>query len=111
MPISIADFAAVDIRAGTILRASIHPSSRTPAYLLTIDFGPDIGERSSSAQLTRRYRADDLVGRQIIGVVNLPPKRIAGFVSAALVLGLPDESGGVVLVTPAEPVANGSRLY
>jgi tRNA-binding protein len=105
------DFARVDVRAGTILAAEPLDGVRKPAYALRIDFGPAIGERRSSAQITVRYTAADLVGTQVCAVVNFPPKRIAGFQSEVLVLGMADAEGAVVLVRPQLPVPNGSRLY
>ena len=104
-------FAAIDVRAGTITAAEPLPEARKPTYKLTIDFGKEIGMRRSSAQLTSRYSADELVGKQIIAVVNFPPKRIAGFPSEVLVLGVPDDNGQTVLVVPETRVANGARLY
>jgi len=109
--IEYGDFAAVDIRAGTILEAQLLEGARKPAYAMRIDFGPDIGVRASSAQITVRHRAEDLPGTQICAVVNFAPKRIAGFTSEVLVLGMNDENGSVVLVRPQFPVPNGTRLY
>jgi tRNA-binding protein len=105
------DFLRVDVRAGTILHAEPLAGARKPAYALRIDFGPDLGERRSSVQITQRYTADELVGKQVCAVVNFPPKRIAGFDSQVLVLGMDDENGNVVLVAPTYPVPNGRRLY
>ena len=104
-------FDILDVRAGTILTASLLPNARKPAYRLTIDFGPEIGTRQSSAQITVHYTPDRLVGTQILGVVNFPPKRIADFTSEVLVLGLPDENGAVILLRPDKPVANGAKMY
>jgi len=104
-------FAALDIRIGTIVSADAFPEARKPAYKLTIDFGPAIGTKRSSAQLTARYAADELTGKQIVGVMNFPPKRIAGFPSEVLVLGVPDENGDTVLLMPASTVTNGVRVY
>ena len=106
-----AAFAAVDIRAGTVREAEPIPGARKPAYKLRIDFGPEIGLRTSSAQLTRRYQAADLVGRQVLGVINLPIKRIVGVSSDTLTLGLADTDGAVVLVVPEARVPDGARLY
>lgn len=105
------DFLRVDVRAGTILDAAPLAGARKPAYALRIDFGPELGERRSSAQITGRYAARDLIGMQVCAVVNFPPKRIAGFESQVLVLGLDDPHGNVVLVSPTFPVPNGRRLY
>ena len=104
-------FAALDIRIGTIVAAQPFPEARKPAYKLTVDFGAEIGVKHSSAQITVHYDCDALVGKQVLAVVNFPPRRIAGFSSEALVLGVPDENGDVMLVRPDEPVANGARLY
>ncbi|AIB13622.1 tRNA-binding protein (plasmid) [Azospirillum argentinense] len=111
MTISYDDFLKVDIRVGTITAAEPFPEARKPAYQLTIDFGPEIGTRRSSAQITRHYTLDELVGRQVLGVVNFPPKRIGPFTSEVLCLGLPDAEGEVVLVGPGQGVPNGGRLY
>lgn len=108
---SLEAFEALDVRAGTILTASLLPKARKPAYRLTIDFGPEIGRKQSSAQVTVHYTPEQLVGTQILGVVNFPPKRIADFTSDVLVLGLPDESGAVVLLRPDKPVPNGAKMY
>jgi len=105
------DFLRVDVRAGTVLAAEPLPKARKPAYALRIDFGPEIGERRSSEQITGRYVAGELIGTQVCAVVNFPPKRIAGFESEVLVLGMDDEAGNVILVRPTFDVPNGGRLY
>ncbi len=104
------EFAAVDIRVGTIVRVEGFPEARKPAYKIEIDFGPE-GIRRSSAQLTQVYTREELLGRQVLAVINLPPKRIAGFESQCLVCGFDRAPGEVVLAQPAEPVPDGSRLY
>lgn len=108
---TIAAFDAIDIRAGTIVAAEILAGARIPSYRLIVDFGDSIGRRASSARLTERYRPEALVSKQVLAVVNLPPKRIAGFVSEVLVLGVPDENGAVVLVAPESRVADGAKLF
>lgn len=102
---------ALDIRVGDVVRAEPFPEARRPSIKLWVEFGDGIGRRASSAQLTRHYTPEALVGRQVLGVVNLPPRRIAGFLSEVLVLGLPDGDGGVVLIGPERPVPVGGRLY
>jgi tRNA-binding protein len=104
-------FAAIEMRVGTIVAAEPFPEARKPAYRLTIDFGPEIGTKRSSAQITQAYTLEDLVGRQVVAVVNFPPKRIGPFVSECLVCGFDRAPGEVVLAQPAEPVPNGARLY
>ncbi len=103
-------FAALDLRVGRIVRAEPNPEARKPAYKLWLDFGP-LGERTSSAQLTHLYAPDALVGRQVIAAMNLGTRRIAGFVSEVLVLGLPDAEGRVVLLQPERDVPLGGRVY
>jgi tRNA-binding protein len=107
--ISWADFERVDLRVGTVVRAEPFPEARKPSYKLWIDLGP-LGERRSSAQITDRYRVEDLVGRQVVCVVNFPPKRIGPFVSEVLVLGAYADGGTVVLLRPDAAVAGGSRI-
>lgn len=109
--IAFDDFLKVDIRAGTILSAEPLEGARKPAFKLRIDFGEEIGEKASSAQITVRHRAEELPGTQVCAVVNFPPKRIAGFTSEVLTLGMNDADGNVVLIRPHYPVPNGSRLY
>jgi tRNA-binding protein len=109
--ITISEFEQIDVRVGRIVRAEAFPDARKPAYKLLIDFGPEVGERRSSAQLTARYRCVDLVGRLVVGVVNLPPRRIGPFVSEVLTLGVPDENGAVVLLVPDSSVPPGGRMF
>ncbi|HTW85200.1 MAG TPA: tRNA-binding protein [Candidatus Sulfotelmatobacter sp.] len=109
--IDVEQFFAVDVRIGTILAAEPFPEVRKPAFKLTIDFGAEIGTKRSSAQITVHYTCDELVGRQVAAVVNLPPRRIGPFVSEVLTLGFPDAEGAVVLFSPDLPVPNGARLY
>jgi tRNA-binding protein len=109
--ITISEFDQVDIRVGRIVRAEAFAEAKKPAYKLLIDFGPEVGERRSSAQLTARYSCEDLVGRLVVGVVNLPPRRIGPFVSEVLTLGVPDESGAVVLLVPDSTVPPGGRMF
>ena len=105
------DFARVDIRAGTILEAAPLEGARKPAYRLLIDFGPEIGQRKCSAQLTVHYQPGDLVGRQVAAVVNFPPRQIGKFMSEVLTLGFPAEDGSVVLIAPDKKVPNGGKLF
>ena len=109
--ISYNDFEKVDIRVGTIIEVHDFPEARKPAYKLLIDFGPEIGVKKSSAQITKRYSKNELLGKQVIAVVNFPEKQIGPFFSQALTLGLPDENGSVVLVEPSFPVTNGVKLF
>ena len=108
---NIDDFERLDIRVGTIIAVEPFPEARKPAYKLVIDFGPAIGTKRSSAQITAHYTPQTLVGRQVLAVVNFPPRKIGPFTSEVLTLGLPDDSGHVVLIQPERPVANGGRMY
>ena len=105
------EFEKVDMRVGKVLTCVLNPEARKPAYILTIDFGPELGIKTSSAQLTRNYTPEDLIGRQVVAVVNFLPKRIAGVKSEVLVLGVPDEEGAVVLIGPGHEVPLGGRLF
>ena len=111
MTISFDDFLKVEIRVGTVIRAEPFPDARKPAYKLWVDFGAEIGERKSSAQITRHYAVDELVGRQVVAVVNFPAKQIGPFMSEMLVLGVPDEDGEVVLLGPSRRVPDGGRMF
>ncbi|HEY1978384.1 MAG TPA: tRNA-binding protein [Candidatus Baltobacteraceae bacterium] len=109
--IDFAAFTAVDMRVGTVVGVEEFAQARKPAYKLTIDFGEDVGTKRSSAQVVDLYAPESLVGAQVIGVVNFPPKRIAGFQSEVLVLGAADDAGRVVLLRPERALPNGSRIY
>jgi tRNA-binding protein len=110
-PIAYADFERVDIRVGTIVDAAPFPEARKPAIKLVVDFGPGIGVKKSSAQLTVHYKPDQLIGRQVCAVVNFPPRQIGKFMSEVLVLGMPDEDGAVVLIKPDFKVPDGGKLF
>jgi tRNA-binding protein len=110
-PITYDDFLKVDIRVGTIVAAEPYPEARKPAFKLSVDFGAGIGVKRSSAQITKHYKLEELVGRQVAAVVNFPPKQIGKFISEVLVLGFPDGEGGVVMIAPTQAVPNGGRLY
>ncbi|MBD0328392.1 MAG: tRNA-binding protein [Pyrinomonadaceae bacterium] len=109
--ISWEDFEKVEVRVGNVVKAEPFPEARKPSIKLTVDFGPQVGTRRTSAQLTAHYEPEDLVGRQLVAVVNFPPKRIAGFKSEVLVLGIPDEDGEVVLLSPDQSVPPGGRMF
>lgn len=111
MTITYDDFQQVDIRVGTITRTEPYPEARKPAIKLWVDFGPEIGEKRSSAQITVHYVPEELIGKQVLAVVNFPPRQIGKFMSEVLVLGLPDPKGEVVLIGPDHPVPNGGRMF
>lgn len=109
-PITWNDFEKVDIRTGTIIKAEAFPKAKKPAYQLLIDFGEELGIKQSSAQITAYYTTEELLNRQVVAVVNFPPKQIANFISECLVLGIYDEHSNVVLLQPQKPVANGQKI-
>jgi tRNA-binding protein len=109
--ISFDDFRKVDVRVGTIVAAEPFPEARKPSLKLTIDFGPEIGQRRSSAQLVKHYSPEQLVGRQVAAVLNFPPRQIGPMMSEVLTLGFPDAEGGVVLIAPDQKVPDGGRLF
>ena len=104
------EFERVEIRIGTIIRANEFPKAKKPAYQLQIDFGPEIGIKQSSAQITTYYSMDELINKQVVAIINFPPKQIANFVSECLVLGVYDEKNNVVLLQPDQKVSNGSKI-
>ena len=109
--LSFDDFLKTDIRIGTVVKAELYPEARKPAIKLWIDFGLGIGEKKTSAQLTKHYTPETLIGRQILGVVNFPPRQIGKFMSEVLVLGVPDAEGEVVLLSPDTQAPNGGRMF
>ena len=109
--ITFDEFLKVDVRVGTVVHAEPFPQARKPSVRLVIDFGPSIGRKKSSAQITVHYRPEDLVGRQVAAVVNFPPRQIGPFLSEVLTLGFPDEGGAIVLAAPDKAVPNGARLF
>ncbi len=111
MEISYDDFVKIDVRVGTVSRVEPYPQARKPAFKLWIDFGAQVGEKKSSAQITEHYAIESLVGRQVAAVVNFPPKQIGAFMSECLVLGFPDAAGRVVLIGPEQRVPDGGRLF
>ena len=111
MTIAFDDFLKVDIRAGTVIAAEPFPEARKPAIKLTIDFGGEIGVKTSSAQITRHYTPESLVGKQVVAVVNFPPRQIGKFMSQVLTLGVPDAGGEVVLLHPSRAVPDGGRMF
>ncbi|MBP6738101.1 MAG: tRNA-binding protein [Rhodobacteraceae bacterium] len=111
MTITYDDFAKVDIRVGRITRAEPFPEARKPAFKLWVDFGGEIGEKRSSAQITKHYTPEELIGKQVLAVVNFPPRQIGKVLSEVLVLGLPDAEGEVVLIGPGQDVPLGGKLF
>ena len=111
MTITIEDFLSLDIRVGTIVDAQEFPEAKKPAFKLWVDFGPELGIKKTSAQITANYKMNELIGRQVAGVVNFPPRQIGKYMSEFLVLGFPDETGAVTLIQPSKAVPNGGRLY
>ena len=109
--ISIDDFMAVDVRVGTVVQAEPYPEARKPAIKIWVDFGDELGVKKTSAQITVHYTPETLIGRQVMAVVNFPPRQIGKFMSEVLVLGFPDEDGAIVLATPDHPVPKGGRLH
>ena len=109
--ITFDDFLKLDVRVGRIIRAEPYPEARKPAIKMWIDFGPDLGEKKTSAQITQHYSPEELPGKQVLGVVNFPPRQIGKFMSEVLVLGAPDENDNVVLLTPDKDIPVGGRMY
>lgn len=109
--ITFDDFLKVDIRVGTVVDAQPYPEARVPAIKLWIDFGDEIGVKKTSAQITKHYTVDSVMGRQVCAVVNFPPRQIGKFMSEVLTLGMPDEDGDVVMIAPDQKLPNGGRLY
>lgn len=109
--ISWEDFEKVDVRVGKVIEVEFFPEARKPAYKMVVDFGDEIGKKNTSAQITKHYEPDSLIGKQVVAVVNFPPKRIAGYKSEVLVLGVPDEEGEVVLLGPDTEVPVGGKMF
>jgi len=109
--INYQDFEKVDIRVGEIVNVEDFPEARKPAYKLTIDFGPEVGVKKSSVQVTKHYSKEELLGKLVVGVINFPPKQIGPFVSEVLTLGLPDKNGDVVLLSPTKKVPRGGKMF
>ncbi len=109
--IDYSDFKKIDVRVGTIIDVEDFPEARKPAYKLSIDFGPEIGTKRSSAQITEHYTKESLLGTQVIAIVNFPPKQIGAFISEVLTLGLPDSKGNVVLLQPTKEIPNGGKMF
>ena len=108
--ISWEEFEAVELRVGTVLRVEAFPEARKPAYKVWVDFGPEIGEKKTSVQITALYQAEDLIGRQVVGVVNFPPKQVGPFMSEFLLTGFVDAGGAIVIAVPERAVPNGAKL-
>ena len=108
---SIDGFLKIDMRVGTVVDVKVFEKVHNPSWKLWVDFGDEIGIKKSSAQITKHYDIDDLLGRQVLGVVNFPPRQIANFMSEVLVLGVPSDDGEIVLIGPERPVPNGGRLH
>lgn len=111
MTISFQDFNKIDFRAGTIVKCEVFAEAKKPAYKLWVDLGKELGIKKSSAQITQVYKPEELIGKQVICVVNFPPKQIANYISEILVTGFPDEQGNVILCSIDKPVPNGSKLF
>lgn len=111
MTASFDDFLKIEVRAGTVIAAEPFPEARKPAFKLTVDFGPEIGTRRSSAQITKHYTPEALIGRQVIALTNIPPRRIGPFLSEVLILGLADSEGWISLLAPDHPVPDGARMH
>ncbi len=109
--ISYDDFSKVEIRVGTVVQVEEFPAARRPAWKLEVDFGPELGIKRSSAQITQLYKREELLGKQVLAVVNFPPKQIGPFISEVLVLGLSNEEGAIVLIAPDRKVPNGNKLH